>query len=67
MLPRVYPFGESGPYAVFFTGLGIDCFGFISQYVGYGLACTDGHLSGNDTSWDCDDSRGGSVSMHMVR
>ena len=50
MLPRVYPFGESGPYAVFFTGLGIDCFGFISQYVGYGLACTDGRFSGNNTS-----------------
>ena len=51
----------------FFTGLGIDCSGFISQYVGYGLACTDGRLSGNDTSWDYNDSRGGSVSMHMVR
>ena len=50
VLPRVYPFGESGPYAVFFTGLGIDCFGFISQYVGYGLACTDGRFSGNNTS-----------------
>ena len=50
VFPRVYPFGDSGPCAVLFTGLGIDCSGSISQYVGYGLACTDGRFSGNNTS-----------------